>query len=342
MRIMVSVMLVLFVSPALGQEPKPFDFENIPEEAQKVDVPARIHARSPQDAERIRKELIAFVWKNDGQLPVRADVELPKELAGAPATGESRVIKLPMKFTSLVYHFRSKTPTKKLAIVHQGHNETWAGGIDRTAKVCLDHGYSVMLCQMPLLGDNNSRSPKPFMGNHDDLVVLASKEFDPISLFLEPVVVATNYGVKQHDYQDIVMMGLSGGGWATTLSAAIDPRIRLSIPVAGSYPDYLRAHPRDKGDWEQGYPELYNIANYLDLYILGSTGQGREQRQVLNKYDECCFAGVLYRTYLKHVQQAVSDAGAGKFDVFLDESHKKHQISDETLSKVIGPLLDAK
>ena len=348
MRIILPVLFVLMVSPAFGEEqPKPFDFEGIPEEVQEIDVPARIHVRSRQDAERVRKELIAFIWINDGQLPERAevermDLELPQELAAAPATCESLTIRLPREFSAVVYHFRLETPTKKLAIVHQGHNYTWAAGIDRTVRLCLDRGYSVMLCQMPLLGDNNGRSPKPFMGNHDDLAILVSNEFDPISLFLEPVVVATNYGIKQHNYQDIVMMGLSGGGWTTTLSAAIDPRIRLSIPVAGTFPDYLRIHPRDKGDWEQSYPELYKVANYLDLYILGSTGEGREQRQVLNKYDECCFAGVLYQTYLNHVQEAVSDVGNGKFDVFLDESHRKHQISDETLAIVIGPLLKAR
>ena len=32
----------------------------------------------------------------------------------------------------------------------------------------------------------------------------------------------------------IIMAGLSGGGWTTTISAAIDPRITLSMPIAGS------------------------------------------------------------------------------------------------------------
>ena len=30
------------------------------------------------------------------------------------------------------------------------------------------------------------------------------------------------------------MIGLSGGGWSTTVAAALDPRIGLSLPVAGS------------------------------------------------------------------------------------------------------------
>ena len=41
---------------------------------------------------------------------------------------------------------------------------------------------------------------------------------------------------KALGYKHIVMAGLSGGGWTTTISAAIDPRITLSMPIAGSMP----------------------------------------------------------------------------------------------------------
>ena len=51
--------------------------------------------------------------------------------------------------------------------------------------------------------------------------------------FIEPVVLAVNYA-EALGYDEIVMLGLSGGGWTTTVSAAVDSRIKLSIPVAGS------------------------------------------------------------------------------------------------------------
>lgn len=74
------------------------------------------------------------------------------------------------------------------------------------------------------------------------------------------------------------MMGLSGGGWTTVLYAALDPRIMRSYPVAGSWPIYLRfASPRDWGDYEETIPELYKTVNYLEMYILGSYGEGRKQ-----------------------------------------------------------------
>jgi hypothetical protein len=57
----------------------------------------------------------------------------------------------------------------------------------------------------------------------------------PEQFFLEPVWLSVNYA-KSLGYQRIIMGGLSGGGWTTTVAAAIDPRIGLSFPVAGSVP----------------------------------------------------------------------------------------------------------
>src|SRR5688572_28829539 len=81
--------------PAKPAKPDPFN--DIDPVAAKVDVPALIHLRTEKDVARVRKELIAFLWKNDGQLPtssdaVRADAELPKPLANSQATCETLTI----------------------------------------------------------------------------------------------------------------------------------------------------------------------------------------------------------------------------------------------------------
>jgi hypothetical protein len=346
----VPVVLALAAGAALParQDKKPDPFGTIDPAAAKVDVPALIRVRSEKDVARVRKELIAFVWKNGGQLPtasdvVRADADLPKPLANSQATCETLTVGMEQGFKSVVYHFRPKKPNKKLALFHQGHDNAWAGGGGaETVSYLLGKGYSVMVFQMPLYGDNKRFAP---MGvrTHDDMAKLASRDLEPIKFFLHPVAVALNFAAKEYAPEDVVMIGLSGGGWTTTLYAAIDPRVRLSFPVAGTLPDYLRAgRPGDRGDWEQFHPELYKIANYLDLYVMGSTGRGRHQRQVLNKYDSCCFWGVGYRTYEKHVAKVVADAGAGAFDVYLDETHRSHLVSDEARQKAIEPLLEAR
>src|SRR5206468_1063956 len=67
-----------------------------------------------------------------------------------------------------------------------------------------------------------------------------------LKFFLEPVATCLHY-LKTRSaaddfpvYQDFSMAGLSGGGWTTTVYAAIDPTIKYSFPVAGSIPLHLR------------------------------------------------------------------------------------------------------
>ena len=81
--------------------------------------------------------------------------------------------------------------------------------------------------------------------------------------FVEPVIRAVNYATQVLGYKRVVMMGLSGGGWTTTLAAALDPRIALSTPVAGSVPcDF--AHT--SWDFEQSCNNSWaRVANYTSL-----------------------------------------------------------------------------
>jgi hypothetical protein len=135
------------------------------------------------------------------------------------------------------------------------------------------------------------------------------------------------------------MIGVSGGGWTTTLYAAIDPTIQSSYPVAGSLPLFLRTAPcNDSGDWEQAGPSLYNKVDYMDFYILGAYGKGRKQIQMLNHYDSCCFEGIRYVTYENTVKSVVNKLGKGAFDVFLDSSFRyDHKISLYALEHVFQP-----
>ena len=93
------------------------------------------------------------------------------------------------------------------------------------------------------------------------------------------------------------MIGISGGGWTTTLYAAIDDRISKSFSVAGSLPISLRIESRDIGDYEQTHREFYSIANYLELYVMCSYGENRMQMHIFNKLDPCCFSGDLSMNY---------------------------------------------
>ena len=173
---------------------------------------------------------------------------------------------------------------------------------------------------------------------------LQPKMGQPVKYFLEPVAAIVNYAQNFH-FHKIIMIGISGGGWTTTVYAAIDPRINRSFPIAGSLPNYLRSIDLSNlggaiGDYEQGVPGLYRAANYLELYIMGSFGSGRRQVQILNEFDPCCFGGTGFKSYEDIIKNRVQSLGEGSFDVFLDSSHRLHQISPVAFEIVFQNIKD--
>jgi len=134
-------------------------------------------------------------------------------------------------------------------------------------------------------------------------------------------------------------MGLSGGGWTTTLIAALDTRIQHSYPVAGSLPLYLRNFEnRNWGDYEQWLPSFYESIEYLDLYVMGAHGAGRSQTQTLLKFDTCCFGLEETPAYVASVQDAVRTAGSGSFDFWLDDTVINHLVSPCVMERILDDL----
>ena len=200
---------------------------------------------------------------------------------------------------------------------------------------------------MPLLGVNNrpvvslKRFGRLRIEFHDCLRFIAPKVGHPVRYFVDPVVAVINYASAQGNRQ-VAMIGFSGGGWTTTLSAAVDVRIARSYPVAGTLPLYLRSgsgYPW--GDYEQTVRGLYEIANYLELYVLGAVGDAsRAQMQILNKHAPCIYAGTGYLTYERIVGEIVEELGSGRFGVVLDDTHRQHMISKWAVRRILEDLED--
>ncbi|CAZ97911.1 alpha/beta hydrolase family protein [Zobellia galactanivorans] len=237
---------------------------------------------------------------------------------------------------SIGYIFHPNAKNNRLIIYHQGHS----GGFNlgkNTIQYFLKKGFTIYALAMPLKGKNNhpvievKKIGKIHLENHEELKYLDN----PLQYFVAPVVAMVNYAKKQN-YNEIAMIGISGGGWTTTVTAALDPRINYSFPVAGTYPMFVRySKPsRNYGDFEQTHEDLYQKVNYLDMYIMGATGKNRYQFQILNKYDSCCFEGDDYKKYVDFVSEKVSEFGSGKFLFYSDTSHKQHKISDIALEQI--------
>jgi hypothetical protein len=317
------------------------------------DVTQIIEIQKSQDVQTKRKNLIQFLWGSDGFPDEKLPAETVQGISDSDfvsLTNLKRIDRLTvnMEFgiNSIAYHFIPQQANGELAMYHQGHNGKFSVGI-RTIQAFLNKGYSVIALSMPLLGMNNKplidfkRFGKIILHSHSQMPFLEPPQCHPIKYFLVPVATCVNYAAS-FKYKRIIMVGISGGGWTTTLYAAIDPRIKHSFPTAGSLPNYLRARDITNsgtiGDYEQIEPALYRTVNYLEFYILGSFGDGRRQLQILNEFDSCCFKGTGFKTYKDIIKNTVQGLGSGSFDVFLDSTHRLHQISPRALEVIFEDL----
>ncbi len=322
-----------------------------------------------------RAEIVRFIWGTDGfpgaRLPesIRTLSESPVGNLVNLETVEALTIAMELDQRTVAYHFVPALRKNHLVVVHHGHacvldDGPGTGqrdlGIQRTIKALLAEGYGVLAMNMPRMRPGNSElnDAGDCRADHTNVLGLVPTTGHPLKFFLEPVAIGLN-ALSDRGYFDIGMLGLSGGGWTTTMYAAIDPRVRISIPVAGSIPLYLRVEPYSH-DLEQVLPPFYGsfegsvpgIAGYLDLYLLGAHGNGRKQLQILNRRDDCCFGASQHvesaigatfdeavRDYEASLQGALSAMESGSFRVLIDEASRYHTISDAAIRGFILPAL---
>ncbi len=309
----------------------------------KTNVSDLITLQQPRDIQTRRTAFIQHIWGKNTlptDLPlVTRDIQDPLI---EPMENLERIDSLlflqPFNISSVSYHFVPQRRNGEVVIYHAGSGADFRSD-QHTIAFFVREGYDVIALSMPLNGLNNqpllqhSRFGTIQLKHRAHLKYLENSTFNPVQLFLTPVVVNTNYALTQSN--TIHMVGLSGGGWTTTLSAAVDPRISHSYPVAGSLPIYLRSGVQSNwGRYQDVLPTTYSIANYPELYILGSAGENRSQMQVLNKYDSCCFAGITYQTYESIVHERSATLSNGTFTVLLDDTHRGHMISDYALEQI--------
>ena len=322
------------------------------------EIRQQMKVTSVADAELVRQQLITFVWGQpvlpEDRMPDRVDAgRTDATVAGPPNLERMDVltVELPFGFVSRAYHFIPKAANGRAAIYQEGHDGSFRQIARSTIAGLLEAGFAVLAFDMPLRGvtrapawvDVPGLGPLTFSsGSHWNLGILETESFSPLRLFLDPVLAGVNYLQRCCGYQRIVMVGLSGGGWGTTVYAALDPRIQRSYPVAGSLPFFLRGrHPgsgrfASDGDYEQRVAGFYRIAGYLDLYVLGSLGQNRRQVQILNKYDPCCFAGTTATRYAPLVSERIAELRpGGSYELVIDGSHADHAISEHAIRLIV-------
>ena len=320
-----------------------------------ADVNSLIKINSESDIAQKRSLLTEFFWDVGSFYRVTYNTQLPEVESDISDSNyddfhnlkriDRLTIEMEYGINSISYLFIPKQSNEKLILYHQGHGGDFILGKD-TIQFFLDKNFTVIAMSMPLLGMNNQPIVEIDglgeikLTSHKKLRLLEANNFNPMKLFLEPIQINLNFLDKEYDFKRYSMIGLSGGGWTTVVYSAIDERISDSFSVGGSIPFYLRVDSRDMGDYEQTNIELYKNVNYLELYVLGGYGDGRQHIQIFNKNDPCCFSGNGYETYEFVIKDRISQLGKGNFQIFIDDSHKEHKISENALKIILKSMND--
>lgn len=232
-----------------------------------------------------------------------------------------------------------------LAIVNGGHSEGFfnvAGkpnylypSVDALVQRIAAKPCDIILNSMPLNGENGFAAAYIGLAPdqlHEPLAALLPASGSPIKYFMNPPLASLTYALSQRSYSKVVALGISGGGWATTMQAAIDPRIQRAYAVAGSVPLAYRA-VLPEGDWEQ-----YHLpVDYLDLYAMGVAEAGRKNFLFYNGKDGCCFqAGAIF-PWAEPLGKVLSTF-PGKFGVYMVYAGSAHEIRPEVADFIMNDL----
>jgi dienelactone hydrolase len=99
------------------------------------------------------------------------------------------------------------------------------------------------------------------------------------------------------DPNRIGVTGLSGGGWQTITLSSLDPRVLVSIPVAGyvNLQGRLERLPEEPGDIEQNPTDFLVGQDYSTLTAMRAP---RPTLLIYNAEDDCCFRAPLVKPYV--------------------------------------------
>jgi pimeloyl-ACP methyl ester carboxylesterase len=250
------------------------------------------------------------------------------------------------------FYLANSPNNNRVVILNPGHQGTcdWTAfgpgyRMQPMLQALLAAGYSVFAMNMPGCGS---------VSTHQAL--FASYGNTATSYFLEPAVQAMNYWEANFTFHDYNIVGLSGGGWTATILPALDGRVKISIPVAGSWPGIIFVFGCNSVcDAEQGWANFYRVAGYIDLYMMSSYGPNRRQFQILNYSDTtnfgngqfisvgaAAFYGVDFPTYIRNyvvsVKQKEVSVMPVDFDGMIDYIANQHQISTNAQSAILSIL----
>jgi len=315
--------------------------------------------QAPSDIAARRQQLSQFIWGSDTPQPPSTVTRVspgnsengqqaPGYLGRTPETSVWLNFDLGRKLWARVY-YATFPGAKCLVVVNAGHEEGFfppsgffakrvnsKPGVDALVRQIAAKPCDLILNSMPLQGENR-------LANRDSGIDLdmpdihreLGKNLTPatgssLRYFLDPALGAIDHALRTRDYELVAAVGLSGGGWETTVLAALDPRIKRSYSVAGSVPVVFR---EEDADWEQHEVPL----DYLDLYAMGVGESGRKNFQFYNEFDPCCFKQTSVMPWAAPLSQRLATF-PGEFGVYIIAMANTHDIQPEVAKFILNDL----
>lgn len=191
-------------------------------------------------------------------------------------------------------HLSGKAP----AVLNvMGHFGELGNTVEFEQKFCINQALRGIIALNPDwlgMGQLNVPGNEHWYAAHLDLVGM-----NGVGLFYLAMRKALDYLAEDPnvDPSRIGVTGLSGGGWQTIMLSSLDPRVLVSIPVAGytTLQGRLERLPGEPGDIEQNATDFLVGHGYSTLTAIRAP---RPTLLIYNAEDNCCFRAPLVKPYV--------------------------------------------
>lgn len=164
-------------------------------------------------------------------------------------------------------------------------------------KLCINQAMKGMIAlnlEWINMGDLRTRFNQHSFAAHLDLLGISGVGLFYLAMRRGLDYLAANAHV---DPSRMGVTGLSGGGWQTITLSSLDPRVLVSIPVAGyvNLQGRLERLPEEPGDLEQIPQDFLAGQDYSTMTAMRAP---RPTLLIYNAEDDCCFRAPLVRPYI--------------------------------------------
>ncbi len=269
--------------------------EYLLQRAPRLSVPSTAEAWN-SESQQVRERLLAVIFHGWPREWVDSAPNF-RDLGGIPSGPGYTLRKFQYEIvpgfysTALLYepeHLAGKAPAVLNVMGHfaDGKSEAFE------QKLCINQarrGIIALNLEWLNMGELRRTENDHWFGAHLDLAGVSGVGLFYLAMRRGLDYLAQNPAV---DASRIGMTGLSGGGWQTIVLSALDPRVKVAIPVAGftSLAGRVERPPGEPGDYEQNAPDLLAGQDYSTLAAMRAP---RPTLIIANAEDDCCFRGPL-------------------------------------------------